>query len=95
MKTTDPPGNLHPYRLLVQNSLEIAELNEEFSLAESQPQLAFWYVLLQAYFLHICPAVVTLVMNVDAGGRKPWLPVWGQFTSQLCDLGQINLSVKW
>lgn len=32
---------------------------------------------------------------MDAGGRQAWLPILGPITSQLCDLGQVNFSVKW
>lgn len=93
-ETTGPQAIHFHFRWLVQNSVEIAEQKEELSLTESQPQLAFWCVHLWTCFLHICPAVVTLVMNKDTGGRKAWPPVLGPFTSQLCDPGQINLSAE-
>lgn len=31
---------------------------------------------------------------MDVGGRQGWGPVLGPITSQLCDLGQVNLSTK-
>lgn len=31
---------------------------------------------------------------MDDGGRQAWLPGLGPITSQLCDLGQVNFSVK-